>query len=84
MSTGIASVVTDIPGNRQLVEDGVHSILTPVGDAKKTADSISLLLRDNVLRGRMGLAARAQILEHFATNRVVDLYEEVFASLFTN
>jgi glycosyltransferase involved in cell wall biosynthesis len=84
MSTGIASVVTDIPGNRQLVEDGVHSILTPVGDAKKTADSISLLLRDNVLRGRMGLAARAQILEHCATNRVVDLYEEVFASLFTN
>jgi glycosyltransferase involved in cell wall biosynthesis len=81
MSTGIASVATDIPGNRQLVENGVHSILTPIGDAKKVADSIVILLKDSLLRKRMALAARAHILANYSTERVVDLYENLFKDI---
>jgi glycosyltransferase involved in cell wall biosynthesis len=81
MATGLASVVTDIPGNRQLVEDGVHSILAPVGDTQKIADSIAMLLKDSTLRQRMALAARKHILENYSTQHVVDLYESVFSRI---
>ncbi len=81
MSAGLASVATDIPGNRQLVTDGVHSILTTVGDTKKTADSIALLLHDAALRRRMSQAAREHILGNYSTERVVDLYEDLFKAI---
>jgi glycosyltransferase involved in cell wall biosynthesis len=78
MSTGIASVVTDIPGNCQLVEHGLHSILTPVGDTKKIAESIVLLLTDTPLRQRLGKAAREHIMGNYSTQHIVELYEAVF------
>ncbi|MGB2635574.1 MAG: glycosyltransferase family 4 protein [Candidatus Acidiferrum sp.] len=81
MSTGLASVATDIPGNRQLVTNGVHSILTAVGDTRKIADSIVLLLHDPVLRRHLSQAAREHILEHYSTERVVNLYEDVFKAI---
>jgi glycosyltransferase involved in cell wall biosynthesis len=81
MSTGLASVATDIPGNRQLVQDGLQSILTPVGDTKKIAASIVLLLQDATMRNRMGLAAREHILANYATQHVVDAYEAVFKTV---
>ncbi len=63
MSTGIASVATDIPANRQLVENGSQGILIPVGDTKRIAESIVLLLQDTALRLHMGEAARELIWE---------------------
>lgn len=81
MSTGIASVATDIPGNRQLVEDGLHSLLTPVGDTKIIAESIVLLLQDTTLRQRLGRAAREHIMGNYSTQHVVDRYEAVFGEI---
>jgi glycosyltransferase involved in cell wall biosynthesis len=81
MSTGLASVATDIPGNRQLVEDGLHSILTPVGDTKILAESIVLLLQDTTLRQRMGQAARDHIMGNYSTQHIVDRYEAVFKAI---
>lgn len=81
MSTGIASVATDIPAIRQLVEDGSHGILTPVGDTKKIAESIVRLLRDTPLRHRMGRAARDHIIEHYSTQQIVDRYEALFKQI---
>jgi glycosyltransferase involved in cell wall biosynthesis len=81
MASGLASVVTDIPGNRQLVEDNLHSILVPVGDAQNTAESIVRILQDPVLRERMALASREHILQNYSTQHVVDLYEALFKSI---
>jgi glycosyltransferase involved in cell wall biosynthesis len=78
MSTGVASVVTDIPGNRQLVQDGLEGILVPVGDTQKIAEAISLLIQNNGLRQDLGRKAREQIVENYSTQRVVELYESVF------
>ena len=81
MSTGIASVATDIPGNRQLVEDGLQSILTPVGDTKKIAESMVALLQDTPLRHRLGRAARMHIMENYSTQHIVELYEALFEAV---
>jgi glycosyltransferase involved in cell wall biosynthesis len=78
MSTGLASVVTDIPGNRQLVQDGVNSILAPAGDARKIADSILFLIEDANIRDRMGKSARECIVKNYSTQCITDLYEALF------
>lgn len=81
MSAGLASVVTDIPANRQLVGDESHGILTPVGDTRKIAESIVRLLKDTPLRERLGRAAREHIVGNYSTQHIVDRYEALFQEL---
>jgi glycosyltransferase involved in cell wall biosynthesis len=78
MSTGLASVASDIPGNRQLVQDELQSILVPVANIQKTADAMLRLIQDAPLRNRMSLAAREHIVANYSTQNVVDAYEAVF------
>ncbi len=78
MSTGLASVVSDIPGNRQLIDSEEHGLLVPVGDAETIAGAIRRVLEDNTLRGRMGEAARRRVLEHYSTSKIAERYETLF------
>jgi glycosyltransferase involved in cell wall biosynthesis len=78
MSTGLASVASDIPGNRQLVQDELQSILVPVANIQRTADAMLRLIQDAPLRHRMSLAAREHIVANYSTQNVVDAYEAVF------
>jgi glycosyltransferase involved in cell wall biosynthesis len=83
MSTGLPSVVSAIPANRQLVEDGSQGILVPVGDSEKTAAAIVRLLQDASLRQRMGEAARERIVRNYSTNHIVERYEALFREVLT-
>ena len=84
MSTGLPSVVSDIPANRQLIKNGLHGILVPVGNIEKIAESIVRLLQDAPLRQRMGEAARELIAENYSTNHIVDRYEALFREILMN
>jgi glycosyltransferase involved in cell wall biosynthesis len=83
MSTGLSCVVSDIPANRQLVDDDTHGFLTPVGDIQAISQAIMQLLTDVRLRLRMGLEARRRIIEDYSTDRVVDLYEGLFRQMLS-
>lgn len=75
MSAGLASVVSDIPANKQLVEPEKHGLLLPASDAQATAAALIRLLDDGELRGRMGAEARRSVQEKYATERVLERYE---------
>jgi len=75
MSTGLASVVSDIPANKQLVQSETHGLLSPVGDVSATAAALTRLLDDPGLRARMGVEARRSVKQHYATERVLERYE---------
>jgi glycosyltransferase involved in cell wall biosynthesis len=75
MSTGLASVVSDIPANKQLVQSETHGLLSPVGDVSATAAALIRLLDDPGLRARMGAEARRSVKQHYATERVLERYE---------
>jgi glycosyltransferase involved in cell wall biosynthesis len=75
MSAGLASVVSDIPAIRQLVQSEHHGLLSPPGDAAAVAAALIRLLDDQELRTRMGAAARRSVTEHYSTERVLELYE---------
>jgi glycosyltransferase involved in cell wall biosynthesis len=79
MAAGLPSVVSDIPGNAQLIDWGVHGRRVPVGDEAGIAQAIAELLGDPPSRARMGAAARRRILENYSTDKVVDRYEALFA-----
>jgi len=82
-ATGLPLVATDIPGCRPIVKDGENGFLVPVRDAAALAASVARLVRDPLLRGRMGKASRELAEREFADSVVleqwVNLYQRVLA-----
>jgi glycosyltransferase involved in cell wall biosynthesis len=72
MAAGRPLVVTDVGGNRELIESGVTGHLVPPGDAAGIARHVLELLRDPGLRRRMGEAGRARVRSRFTAGRMVD------------
>ena len=72
MAAGRPLVVTDVGGNRELIESGVTGYLVPPGDAAGIARHVLELLRDPVLRLKMGEAGRARVRSRFTAGRMVD------------
>ncbi len=70
---GLATVATDIRGNRQVIDDGVTGVLVPVRDAAALATAVADLAEDAERRAVMGAAARARAAEHFDQQRVIDI-----------
>jgi glycosyltransferase involved in cell wall biosynthesis len=78
MSTGLSSVVSDIPANAQLVDDGVHGLRAHVGDSESIASALESLLASPDLRARMGASARLRAVENYSMDRVADRYVTLF------
>jgi glycosyltransferase involved in cell wall biosynthesis len=69
---GIPAVVSDIPGNREVVVDGKTGLVVPADDPTALAGRILDLLRDPERRARMGAEARERVRMHFGISAVVD------------
>ena len=80
-SWGVPAVVSDIPGNRLVIEPAVNGLVVPAGDAGALAGSILHLLGDDDMRVRLGLAARRRIEADFRMEaiaaRVAELYSRI-------
>jgi len=78
MSAGLASVVSNIVGNRQLIESGTHGLLVPVGDSEAIAAAMTRIFEDAPMRTRMGEESRNRVLENYSTAKIADRYEALF------
>jgi glycosyltransferase involved in cell wall biosynthesis len=78
MSAGLPAVVSNIPANLQLIDDGVHGYSAALRDEASLAGALIRVLSDRRCAGVMGAAARRRVLENFATDQVLDRYEDVF------
>lgn len=85
MACGKACVATDVPGSRDIIEDGVSGLLVEPENAMALAEAIQRLIEDPELRDRMGKAARLRIEKHFSIEKEVaaheKLYEEMMAGV---
>lgn len=54
MITGLACVVSDIPGNKEWIVDGVNGMLFPARNHEKLAEKMIQLARDAELRKKLG------------------------------
>lgn len=87
-AAGVPAVATDVGSCREILEgpggldsDVVGGIVVRACDPQATADALARILLDPDLRARMGRNLRARIHSVFDQDRVVGLYEALYASL---
>jgi glycosyltransferase involved in cell wall biosynthesis len=68
----LAAVASRVAAVPELIEDGVNSVLVPPGDPAALGDALALLIAEPAARLRLGVAARARVLERFAMAPGVD------------
>jgi glycosyltransferase involved in cell wall biosynthesis len=81
MTHGLPVVATPVGGIPEVVRNGEHGLLVPVGDASRLADAIQRLATDAGLRRRMGEAARERACSEFSFETMTDQYLELYARL---
>jgi glycosyltransferase involved in cell wall biosynthesis len=67
MAHGVATVVSDAPGNPEAVGDA--GVVAPVGDLEAWTDALVRLTADPDERARLGAAARARVAHEFSVER---------------
>ena len=78
MSTGKPVVVSDMPGIREVIANGVEGLLCEPLNAEDLAAKVNTLLADQAMREKMGMAGRRKVLEKFGIKSVVDSLESVY------
>jgi glycosyltransferase involved in cell wall biosynthesis len=68
---GLPIVTTDVPGCREVVQDGLNGFLVPVHDAAALAAALGKLIGDAALRRRMGEQSRLRAETEFALKTVI-------------
>lgn len=77
-SWGLPCVVSDIPGNKAIVTDGVNGRTVPVGNVHVFSSAIIELLGDSNERRRLSAAARAKAEQDYDIKHVAGLVEGVY------
>jgi glycosyltransferase involved in cell wall biosynthesis len=80
MCCGLPSIASDIPANRQLVEEGTHGLLVRWDDEQAIARAFLRLFGDPELRRQLSGAARRLVVEKYATAHVIERYEALFGT----
>jgi len=76
-----ALVVTDVPGCRHFVRDGVEGFVVPPEDPAALADALARLAHDGDLRHRMGEAARLRFMQGFTEAHVKQSLRATYAAM---
>ena len=78
---GLPSIVTDINGSREIIENEKNGLIVPSKDADALYNAMERMLTDNTLRETMKNNAREMIASRFEKNFVqkcqIDFYKEV-------
>lgn len=78
MSWGLACVVSDIPGNRAVIDNELNGLIVPVNDVPALAEAIIRLLNDPTLRASLGCQARKKAEGKYDIHRVADRLVEIY------
>ena len=80
-AAGKPIVTTDVPGCREVVNDGVNGYLVPAKSENELAMALKKLILDSDLRKTMGAKSRAKAEQEFSVKRInsetLDLYEKI-------
>jgi len=83
-ASGRAVVATDVPGCREIVENGRNGILVPVRDPEALAEAITRLIRNPEERREMGKYGRKLVEDNFTNDIIIrktlDLYHDSLAN----
>lgn len=78
---GLPMIVTDVGGNREVVEDGFNGFLLPPRRPGAMTDAMLRIADDDELRRRLGHNARRRHHEAFSLTSMVDAHERLYREL---
>ena len=78
MASGCACVVTEVGGNRFLIQNGVSGFHFPPGDRAALRAHVRRLIEDPAKRSALGAAARERIEKEFDWKVVGEKYRKLF------
>jgi glycosyltransferase involved in cell wall biosynthesis len=81
MAHGLPCVVTDIPGNHDLIRDGENGVTVKTDDVQGLAQAILRLADDVGFRQRVGQRAYQTAKAQYALTRVADQYIQLYQTL---
>ncbi len=83
-AVGRPIIATNIPGCREIVQDGVNGLLVPGNDIEALTSAIQSLIYDKKLRVNYGLAGRKLVENEFSdqvvTQATLEIYEELLGN----
>ena len=78
---GLPSIVTDINGSREIIENGENGIIIPSKNSDALYEAMKSMLDDNAVHARMSANARPMIESRFEQGFVksclLDFYDEI-------
>lgn len=81
MASALPVVATPVGGTPELLQDGVHGYLVPVGDSMALANAIIKVLDSPALAGEMGRRGRELVEKSYSWEAVVTRTEQVYQEL---
>lgn len=81
MACELAPVVTDLPANREWINDGENGFIVPIGDTETLAQKIVDLIRNEELRRKFGKLGRKIIKEKAEYEREMGKIEKIYQDL---
>jgi glycosyltransferase involved in cell wall biosynthesis len=81
MSCGLPCIASNVPGSRDVIEDGVNGLLVPPEDPRALAAAIGRLSQTKSLRQQLAQAARQTIVSHYGVAREVRQYEDLYSEI---
>jgi glycosyltransferase involved in cell wall biosynthesis len=74
MSVGLPCVVSDIPGNRAVIQSGINGVLFESDNAEQLAGAIDKLLTGEAWAASLGRKARETVEAQYSIDSVADRY----------
>lgn len=81
MSLGVCPLITDIPGNKYLIEDGVSGYMVPSKNPEALAQAMKKAYDQRDRTAQMGQNAKKRIAEKLNTDKTTDEMAEFYSDL---
>lgn len=83
MSASLPIVTTDVPGCRDLVENGKTGLVVPYGDTLALRQAINVLLRDPDAATALGQRAHERVDQHWRLDTMIDAYQSLYREVLS-
>lgn len=80
MSMKIPVIVTNIRGNRDLINDKREGFHIPVKSPDKLSEQLLTLIQDDKLREEMGIKGRKKIVNHFSLENILGEMKKIYSN----
>jgi rhamnosyl/mannosyltransferase len=81
MATGKPVIISNIPGVRDVITNGVEGLYVEPVNAKDIAAKVNMLIGDKTLRLRLGANGRKKVVNKYQWSKVVKAVENVYLNL---